>query len=457
MPVSKPGPPPSQETFISYPSNRYNVHFYPCHKMKTIPYWWEQAPREAVCPVEMPASVDVAIIGAGYSGLNTAFILARQGLSVAVFEAGQLGEGASSRNGGMVGPSFHKLGIAGLRAQYGEAKTNEILSESIGFVDFLQSFLEQQNIDADFKRVGRFRGALKPAHFDAMARELESLQQACAVSGSLVNASDQSSETGSQRFFGGVVYHQDAGLSPAKYHNALAARIRQLGATILTHTPVNQIARVDTRYRICPPQGTMLAERVAICTNGYTGPQFPDFRRRVLPLRSAIIATEAIDPALMSQLMPNARMCGDSRRIVAYYRPSPDGQRILFGSRATGLVDNPAKNAVHLRRSLVEIFPQLADTGISHCWSGLVAYTFDHVPHIGQRDGIFYAMGYCGSGVARASYFGQKLAYKILDQPHQGRTAFDDLAFQGKALYTGNPWFMPMLLNWHRMADKLGI
>jgi glycine/D-amino acid oxidase-like deaminating enzyme len=201
----------------------------------------------------------------------------------------------------------------------------------------------------------------------------------------------------------------------------------------------------------------MLAERVAICTNGYTGPQFPEFRRRVLPLRSAIIATEAIDPALMSQLMPNARMCGDSRRIVAYYRPSPDGQRILFGSRATGLVDNPAKNAVHLRRSLVEIFPQLADTGISHCWSGLVAYTFDHVPHIGQRDGIFYAMGYCGSGVARASYFGQKLGYKILDQPHQGRTAFDDLAFQGKALYTGNPWFMPLLLNWHRIADRLGI
>ena len=425
--------------------------------MKTIPYWWEQAPREAACPVAMPAKVDVAIIGAGYTGLNTAFILARQGLSVAVFEAGQLGEGASSRNGGMVGPSFHKLGIAGLRAQYGEAKTNEILSESIGFVDFLQSFLEQENIDADFKRVGRFRGALKPAHFDAMARELENLQQACGVSGALVNPGDLSSETGSQRFYGGVVYHQDAGLQPAKYHNALAARVRQLGATILTHTSVREITSSASRYRITTARGSLQAERVAICTNGYTGPQFPDFRRRLLPLRSAIIATEPIDPALMSQLIPKARMCGDSRRIVAYYRPSPDGQRILFGSRATGLRDNPAKNAVHLRRSLVEIFPQLADTGISHCWSGLVAYCFDHAPHIGRRDGIFYAMGYCGSGVARASYFGQKLGYKMLDQHDQGRTAFDDLRFQSKPLYTGNPWFMPLLLNWHRLADKLGI
>jgi len=425
--------------------------------MKTTPYWWEQAPREAAASGEMPATVDVAIIGAGYTGLNTAFILAQKGLSVVVFEAGQLGEGASSRNGGMVGPSFHKLGIAGLRSQYGESKTNEILSESIGFVDFLESFLEQQKIDADFKRCGRFRGALKPAHFDAMARELESLQHACGVSGHLVNASDQASETGSQRFFGGVVYDQDAGLHPAKYHNALAALVRRLGVTILTHTPVNKITASTTKYRLDTAQGGLLAERVAICTNAYTGPQFPDFRRRVLPLRSAIIATEVIDPELMSQLMPRRRMCGDSRRIVAYYRTSPDGQRILFGSRATGIGDNPQKNVIHLRRSLVDIFPQLADTGISHCWSGLVAYSFDHAPHIGQRDGIFYAMGYCGSGVARASYFGQKLGYKILDLHDQGRTAFDDLKFHSKPLYNGNPWFMPILLNWHRVADRLGL
>ena len=90
--------------------------------MKHTPYWWEHAPREAPQFVEQPKKVDVAIIGAGFSGLSTALVLARAGLSVAVFEAGQIGEGASSRNGGMVGPSFHKLGIAGLNSQYGEEK-----------------------------------------------------------------------------------------------------------------------------------------------------------------------------------------------------------------------------------------------------------------------------------------------------------------------------------------------
>jgi glycine/D-amino acid oxidase-like deaminating enzyme len=425
--------------------------------MKTTPYWWEHAPRETALSPELPGEVDVAIVGAGFTGLSAAYILARAGLSVAVFEAGQLGEGASSRNGGMVGPSFHKLGITGLKAQYGESKTNEILAESIGFVDFLESFLERENIDADFKRCGRFRGALRPSHFDAMARELETLQRACGVSGSLVGPADQAAETGSRRFFGGVVYDTDGGLHPAKYHDGLAARVRQLGATILTHTAVKEITRSAGQYHIATAQGTMLAERVAICTNGYTGAQFPEFRRRVLPLRSAIIATETIAPALMTQLMPKGRMCGDSRRIVAYYRPSPDGQRILFGGRATGIHDNPIKNAAQLRRSLLEIYPELIDTKISHSWSGLVAYTFDHAPHIGQRDGMYYAMGYCGSGVARASYFGQKLGHKMLDQQDEGHTAFDDLPFQTKPLYTGNPWFMPMLLNWHRLADRLGI
>lgn len=424
--------------------------------MKHYPYWWEHAPRETSQPVNPPSNVDVAIIGAGFSGLGAALVLARAGLSVAVFEAGQLGEGASSRNGGMVGPSFHKLGIAGLKARYGEEKSNDIIRESVGFVDFLEGFLDLEGIDADFCRGGRFRGALKPAHFDKMARELDALQETCGVSGAMVRRDEQAGETGSPRFFGGVVYHTDGGLHPAKFHDALVARVRQAGATVLSHTPVGKITRSKSRFSLATPQGAILADRVAICTNGYTGPQFQELRRRVLPLRSAMIATEPLAPDLMARLMPKGRVYGDSRRIVAYYRPSPDGRRILFGGRATGLRDNPGKNAMQLRRSLVEIYPDLAETRISHVWSGLVAYTFDHAPHIGQHDGLYYAMGYCGSGVARATYFGQKLGYKIIGQEEKGRTAFDDLPFQTKPFYSGNPWFMPMVLNWHRLADRWG-
>ena len=425
--------------------------------MKLLPYWWEHAPREKSTTVALPEKVDVAVVGAGYSGLNAALVLAREGLSVVVFEAGQLGEGASSRNGGMVGPSFHKLGIAGLRAKYGTQKTDEILHESVGFVDYLEKFLLHEKIDADFSRKGRFRGALKPNHFDNMAREFEMLRETCGIGGAVISPNDLASETGSKRFFGGVVNDMDAGLHPAKYLNGLTAVARKAGVTIVPHCPVVEIIRESSRFGLKTAHGTTQAERVAICTNGYTGRQFPDFNRRILPLRSAIIATEEISPELMAKLMPRGRVYGDSRRMVSYYRPSPDGKRILFGGRATGIKDKPAENARQLRRTMVDIYPELKDVPISHVWSGLVAYSFDHAPHIGQLNGLYFAMGYCGSGVSRSTYFGQKLGYKILDQHDKGHTAFDDLPFNTQAFYTGNPWFMPLLLNWHRLADRFGL
>jgi len=425
--------------------------------MKTTPYWWEEAPREPASNMTPPANVDIAIVGAGFTGLSAALVLARAGLSVAVFEAGQLGEGASSRNGGMVGPSFHKLGIAGLKAQFGAEKTNEILRESVGFVDFLEDFLKTEGIDAEFKRTGRFLGALKPAHFETMAVGLEELQTACGVKGEMVPAGDLENETGSDKFYGGLVFHQDGGLHPGKYHSGLVDKVREAGVLLFDHTPVEKVEKSAAGFAISTSKGQTIADQVAICTNGYTGSAFGEFKRRILPLRSALIATEPLAPEVMNRLMPKGRMYGDSRRLVAYYRPSPDGSRILFGGRATGLKDTPEKNAALLHRSMSEIYPELGNTEISHVWSGLVAYTFDHSPHIGKIGGLHFAMGYCGSGVARSTYFGKKLGHKILGQEELGHTSFDDMPLKGKAFYNGSPWFMPMVLGWHRLADRLGM
>ncbi|MCF6273210.1 MAG: FAD-binding oxidoreductase [Rhodobacteraceae bacterium] len=425
-------------------------------EIKTSPFWWEfkdweTRPRSAP---EIPEKLDAAIIGAGFSGLNTALVLARAGLKVAVFEAGAFGEGASSRNGGMVGPSFHKLGVLGLRQQFGEAVANEILRESVGFVDHIESFLASENIDADFKRRGRFLGARSPAAYNQYARMLETLKSSCGVSGHMVPKAEQGAETGSSLYHGGVVFDRDGGLNPAKYLAGLAKRVIDAGAAILPFSPVSEINRTRFGFSLSCNGKTIQVAKVAICTNGYTGAQFGALRRRVLPLRSAIIATEELPETLMERLMPRQRMYGDSRRMVAYYRPSPDGKRILFGSRATSLKEQPSANAHALRRMMLEVFPDLSATKITHVWSGLVAYSFDHSPHIGQINGLYYAMGYCGSGVSRASYFGQKLGHKMLDQHQEGRTAFDALPFPTRPLYTGNPWFMPAIIRWHSLLDS---
>lgn len=429
--------------------------------MKETPFWWEDAPPQPCPAIELPQSIDVAVIGAGFSGLCTALVLARGGASVVLFEAGDMGCGASTRNGGMVGPSFHKLGIAGLKSKFGAQRADAILRESIGLVDFLENFINTEGIEANFKRTGRFRGALRPAHYDAMARELDILRQNIGVEGTLVAKADQHQETGSPNFHGGIVLHRDGGLHPAKYHDGLVKRVLKAGVSIAMQTPVTGIEKTTTGFTLNYDRGSLRATQVAVCTNAYTSPVTQDLRRRVIPLRSAMIATQPLDPALMKQLMPKGRVYGDSRRIVAYYRPSPDGTRILFGGRAARFREVPSANLRTLRSFMLGVYPQLAQTTITHVWSGLIAYTFDHAPHIGQfgggkQDGLFYAMGYCGSGVARATYFGNKLGLKMLGKSDT-QTAFDDLEFETRPLYGGHPWFMPAIMTWHRLADRLGV
>lgn len=421
-------------------------------------YWLDttdlDSPAIASPAESLPTKVEVAIIGAGFTGLSAALELARAGREVAVVDASGIGAGCSSRNGGLIGPSYHKLGLDGLASSHGVKKMHNVLAESRDCLEHLVELIENEHIDCGMRRTGRFRGADKPGHYEDLAREVQSLQSAVDLDADMVPRSEQHHEIGSDAYFGGVVYHKDGHLNPGQYVAGLAQKACESGAKIFGHSAVTGIRRESDGFTLAIGSRQLEADQVLVATNGYTPPALGWFRRRILPIRSAIITTEALPKSLVRELSPKDRGLGGTSRLMLYYRPSSDGTRMVFGGRAFHLDDRPHAYTRDLREQLVRIFPQLDDTKISHGWSGTVAYTFDHVPHIGEHDGLHFAMGYCGSGVGRSTFYGRKVALKMMGDP-QGATALDELSFPTKPFYTGSPWFLPAVLRWHSLMDRI--
>jgi glycine/D-amino acid oxidase-like deaminating enzyme len=176
-------------------------------------------------------------------------------------------------------------------------------------------------------------------------------------------------------------------------------------------------------------------------------------QRRVIPIGSSIIATEPLPVELVDQLFPTDRIASDTCKVVYYYRASPDRRRILFGGRVSAREIDAAAGGPILFESMCTIFPELRDFGITHSWSGTVAYSFDELAHIGVHDGVHFAMGYCGSGVSMASYLGMRLGQKVLGLK-EGTTAFDGLPYPSRPFYFGRPWFLPAAVAWYQWNDR---
>ena len=193
---------------------------------------------------------------------------------------------------------------------------------------------------------------------------------------------------------------------------------------------------------------------MVIATNGYTGPATPSLRRRLIPVASHIIATEELAPELAASLIPKGRTISDTPRILTYYRLSPDGRRLLFGGRARFTQVTPEVSAPVLYRYMTERFPQLKGIRLTHAWTGNVAFTFDYLPHMGREDGMHYALGCNGSGVATMSYLGTETGRKILGGANRVN-AFDGRDFPTRPFYSGNPWFLPLVGGYYRLRDRL--
>ncbi|MBZ5592344.1 MAG: FAD-binding oxidoreductase [Acidobacteriia bacterium] len=427
--------------------------------LKERPYWMDTTSIPAGDPsVPLPEAVDVAVIGGGFTGLSAALALARRGAKVAVLEAETFGWGASSRNGGMVLTGLKK-GPETLIARYGLDVARRLYAASLASIDCVEQLVTEEGIACDFSRSGHLEVAVKLKHFEGFERSAELIAREFNHKLRVVPKKELHEEIGSEIYHGGLVDETSAGVNPARYVAGLRQAAARAGARLCDRTRVESIERQTANgaapYRVSTSRGTLGARAVFAATSGYTGNATPALERRIVPIGSYIIVTQPLAEDLARTASPRGRMIYDSKNFLYYYRLTPD-RRMLFGGRAAFFPETAntvRKSAEILRQGMLGVYPFLRDTEIEYVWGGTLDFAFDIMPHAGQLDGLFYALGYAGHGVAMATYLGAKMAGVICGDAHEN--PFDGLPFPTAplGLYNGRPWFLPLGAAWYRFLD----
>ena len=420
--------------------------------MKTDVFWTDTfQPTEPIRTVgDLPSSVDVAIVGSGYTGLNCARVLAKAGRSVAVIDQHSIGWGASSRNGGMATPGL-KQDIFKIKKTYGLDLAREFWKSSVDAIDLLEQIIMEEGIDCHWSRCGHMSLAYKQSHFDDLVDYIEWLDKEFGHKKKLITKSQLKSEIGTDAYFGGNTDELSGGLQPAKYVFGLAKSVGNLGVSLCDETRVDSINRTANGFELITGKGNLNAKEVVIATNGYTDMLIPKLKPKVFPVGSYIIVSEPLSQDLQDQLSPKRRMFYDSKNFLNYFRLTPDG-RMLWGGRNDLSTDLDLKESASiLTKQVCTIFPELNDVKFTHSWTGKLGVTFDLMPHIGQINGIHYALGYGGHGLSIATYLGTELGLLMTGQ--KDRSPYEEISHQTMFFYKKDPWFLPFAAKYFRFLD----
>lgn len=400
----------------------------------------------------LPDAADVVVVGGGYAGINAARELARRGVAVTLLEAHTLGWGASTRNGGIVHPGY-KWSATQLIERYGPETGRALYEETLASYALVKRLIAEGSIDCDFREVGHLELAFAPSHVPELAHARESLA-AVGVHSQFVPREAIHEEIGSDAYYAALAVEGSGLLHPGRYFAGLATMADAAGADLHEGVRAKRIRRQDDgRFVVETTRGAILARDVFVATNGYTDGVAPSLRRRIMGIGSFIIATEPLPEDLALELSPRGRAFFDTKNFLYYWHVSAD-RRMVFGGRASFLPTSIDKTARILWRGLVEVHPQLADHRIAYAWGGNVGFTFDRMPHVGRtKEGVAYALGCCGTGVALMTYLGTRVGEWLAggEAPALTRLRFPLVP----APYEGRPWFLPVVGEWYRLQDRL--
>jgi glycine/D-amino acid oxidase-like deaminating enzyme len=421
--------------------------------------WIAQVPApKSYSNKPLPAKTDVVVVGGGYTGTSAALRLAKGGARVTLLEARTIGWGASSRNGGQALSCLHHTLSESIRI-HGRDRALAMFGAAVRAADTVEEIVRQEGIECDHTRCGNIEAAGKPAHFEALIREEETLREAAGYEVRILSKHEAASELGTDAYHGLMINPRSGSVQPARFVRGMALAAERAGAELHEGTRVLGIERLGAataqhgeRFTVRTDRGEIAAKEVMLAANAWTGGIVPHFRARVFPVESFVIATEPLPEEFAQRLIPNDRVVYDTRKVLAYYRLSPEG-RMVWGGEATFQGASPKTNIDTLRRGMARVFPELGDARIDYFWSGTLGLTFDENAHAGQVDGMWYAMCYVGHGVTLATYLGRQMADGILGREMDN--PFADLPMPRVPLYQVGAWLENLGKAWYRFVDLI--
>lgn len=421
--------------------------------MKSL--WSATAPSVVRTPaLSESVKVDVAIVGAGYTGLSTALHLAERGVSVCVLEANEPGWGASGRNGGQVNPTL-KYDPEQLVQMYGSARAEPLISTISSSADLVFKLIEKHGIDCAPVRKGWMQVSYSEkgvaglhVRADQWARRGVPVQR--------LDAAAVASRIGSDAFAGGWLDGRAGAIQPLAYARGLVGAALAAGARIHGQSAVTGLQRQGSGWQLQTASGAQVtADQVVLATNGYSGNLWPGMAQSILAANSFIVATKPLTGHAAESILPGQETVSTAQRLLLYFRKDSHG-RLLMGGR--GLFNDPTSptDFAHLERSLALLFPQLGPLEFEYRWAGRIAITRDFMPHVHEpAPGLTLALGCNGRGIALCTSLGQQLAGRLCDG--KAEFAYPVTALQRLPMHGLQRFYIGAGVAWYSLLDRLNI
>lgn len=427
----------SRGTFLSLPDSLWAKTAVPAVKTESL--------AGSIC-------ADVAIVGAGFTGLRAALALAEQQTDVVVLESAEIGWGASGRTGGQVNPLLPVHQPEEVEALYGAGLGSRLVAATVQSADELFSLIKRYQIPCDATQ----KGWIRAAHCDSAAIKFE---QQCkswrrvGVDIEWLEPREIFPHLGSSAYRAGALVRSGGSIQPLSYVRGLARAAIHAGAQIFCGSRVISLGRSNNKWRLSTPGGEVSADNVLICTNGYTDGLWPGLSESIVPLTSLQIASEPLPDDIGKTILSKGQTYSDTRRLIYYGRRDRDG-RFLIGSLGRG--ETSANTDYKIMKSeVVRLFPQLADVKWEYHWNGRVAITRDHLPHLHEpAPGLMIGLGYNGRGVAMSNVMGRTLAERVLGADPDS-LPFPITSISGFPFHAFKDVGVRAAMQWMRVRDRL--